>query len=248
MEDVKVNLEIAALISRKAKGLLSREESDRLKDWKRESHENQQIYDCVWSRIQGANPCEKSCKKFDPQKAWNIVSVRIDERPAHKVFFVPLFYKSAAAAAFLFLSGWLLFRWYNLPQPAEEFAFSEIEKPVLILSDSEVIDLEENKKAWIKGEIRHKEKELKYNQSKKNKPFKKTEMHTLAIPEGMCYALELSDGTRVQLNSRTTLRYPSSFSGRERKVYLEGEALFEVAKDKAHPFVVESKQLRTQVF
>ena len=50
--------------------------------------------------------------------------------------------------------------------------------------------------------------------------------------------MTLQDGTVVNLNSASELRYPVRFAGTERKVFLTGEAYFQVAKDKEHPFVV----------
>ena len=57
----------------------------------------------------------------------------------------------------------------------------------------------------------------------------------------------LTDGTIVWLKGRSTLNYPSVFTGRERKVNLSGEALFEVAKDPAHPFIISCGGLTTKV-
>ncbi len=74
-----------------------------------------------------------------------------------------------------------------------------------------------------------------------------TAFHTLEVPIAADYQLRLSDGTVVYLNSETTLRYPAVFAGNERKVYLEGEAYFEVAKDPEHPFKVIVGQLEVEV-
>ena len=52
--------------------------------------------------------------------------------------------------------------------------------------------------------------------------------------------LVLSDGTRVHANAESRLTYPVSFTGNKREVYLTGEALFEVAKDTLHPFIVHT--------
>lgn len=71
--------------------------------------------------------------------------------------------------------------------------------------------------------------------------------HTLEIPVAADYRLRLSDGTVVYLNSGTTLRYPEVFAGNERKVYLEGEAYFEVAEDSLHPFKVIVDRLEVEV-
>jgi transmembrane sensor len=71
-----------------------------------------------------------------------------------------------------------------------------------------------------------------------------TDYNTLQTPRGGQYLLVLSDGTRVWLNAASSLRYPTSFSGHERKVELEGEAYFEVAKimspstNRSVPFIV----------
>ena len=59
--------------------------------------------------------------------------------------------------------------------------------------------------------------------------------------------LILPDGTKVWLNQSTTLTYPSSFSDDIRSVHLEGEAYFEVAKNKAKPFIIESESMRIKV-
>ncbi|WPU92450.1 FecR domain-containing protein [Mucilaginibacter sabulilitoris] len=68
--------------------------------------------------------------------------------------------------------------------------------------------------------------------------------NTMETPKGGQYQLLLPDGTRVWLNAATSLKYPVSFAlSKERVVELNGEAYFEVAHDKAHPFrVVSNKQ------
>lgn len=65
--------------------------------------------------------------------------------------------------------------------------------------------------------------------------------NTLAIPRGGEYQLTLSDGTQVWLNSETELRFPVRFAGNERKVYLKGEAYFDVKKDSLKPFRVQTE-------
>jgi ferric-dicitrate binding protein FerR (iron transport regulator) len=52
----------------------------------------------------------------------------------------------------------------------------------------------------------------------------------------------LADGTRVQLNAATTLRYPNNFSASAREVFVDGEAWFEVSEDDGTPFIVRLKQ------
>lgn len=70
----------------------------------------------------------------------------------------------------------------------------------------------------------------------------------IMVPKGKTFKLVLSDGTMVHLNSHTELRFPVSFiKGQERKVYLKGEAYFEVAKDPEHPFLVEANDMSVKV-
>ena len=74
------------------------------------------------------------------------------------------------------------------------------------------------------------------------------EMNTLSTLRGQNYELRLPDGTKVLLNAASSIKYPSSFLGSaSRKVELLGEAYFEVAKDKAHPFLVYSKGQMVEV-
>ncbi len=72
--------------------------------------------------------------------------------------------------------------------------------------------------------------------------------NTLKIPFGKKFRLQLSDGTMVHINSGSTLKYPVKFiAGENRQVYLDGEAFFDVAKDKKHPFIVNADNLNVRV-
>lgn len=71
---------------------------------------------------------------------------------------------------------------------------------------------------------------------------------TLSTPRGGTYQITLADGTRVWLNAASSLTYSASLNQRgERRVSLNGEAYFEVAKDKRHPFVVKSEGQEVRV-
>lgn len=66
-------------------------------------------------------------------------------------------------------------------------------------------------------------------------------LNRLSVPKGGDFSLTLADGTVIRLNADSRLQYPSEFSGDSRIVYLEGEAFFNVAKDKLKPFIVKLK-------
>jgi ferric-dicitrate binding protein FerR (iron transport regulator) len=65
-----------------------------------------------------------------------------------------------------------------------------------------------------------------------------TFQNTISTPNGGQYQLVLPDGTKAILNAATSLTYPAEFHGSERLVQLNGEAYFEVAKNKKMPFRV----------
>lgn len=64
------------------------------------------------------------------------------------------------------------------------------------------------------------------------------------IPTAEIRELTLPDGTRVMLNSKSTLLYPEEFAGETRSVYLIGEANFKVKPDKEHPFIVKANDFQ----
>lgn len=64
------------------------------------------------------------------------------------------------------------------------------------------------------------------------------------IPTAEIRELTLPDGTRVMLNSKSTLLYPDEFAGETRSVYLVGEANFKVKPDKKHPFIVKANDFQ----
>ena len=63
--------------------------------------------------------------------------------------------------------------------------------------------------------------------------------HKIVVPRGGEYTVELNDGTRVRLNADSELRFPVKFASNERKVFLKGEAYFEVEHDTLRPFRVD---------
>ncbi len=72
--------------------------------------------------------------------------------------------------------------------------------------------------------------------------------NTLTVPYGKRFEVQLSDGTTVNLNAGSSLKYPVNFiNGKNRQVFLNGEAFFNVAKDSVHPFIVNANDIDVQV-
>lgn len=78
-----------------------------------------------------------------------------------------------------------------------------------------------------------KEKEIRYSE--------------ITVPFGQMSQLTLSDGTKIWLNSGTTLRYPEQFGKNSRSVFFNGEAYFEVAKIPSKPFTVNTSDMKVEV-
>ena len=72
--------------------------------------------------------------------------------------------------------------------------------------------------------------------------------YTLETPKGGTYQVRLPDGTEVWLNAATRINYAANFGkGDKRKIQLDGEAYFEVMKDKSRPFMVETEREKIEV-
>ena len=122
-------------------------------------------------------------------------------------------------------------------------------RAILILPDGRKIDLENE---MLRSDLAQSDSLLLF--SAKSLRYRDVDssdtteiFHTLEIPRGGEYLLTLSDGTVIFLNSESTLSFPVKFQGKERRVYLTGEAYFNVAKNTEHPFVVTAGELNVLV-
>ncbi len=127
------------------------------------------------------------------------------------------------------------------------------DKATLVLADGTEVDLEEHQNEEIKAvagaKIVNKTKVLKFSSLANAITINSGEItyNTLYVPNGGIYQIELPDGTSVWLNSATSLKFPTQFVGKERVVSVEGEAYFEVKKDKKKPFIVQTKTANVTV-
>ncbi|MEJ7558497.1 MAG: FecR domain-containing protein [Pedobacter sp.] len=72
---------------------------------------------------------------------------------------------------------------------------------------------------------------------------KNTQTNTILTAKGEQYSVDLPDGTKVWLNAASSLKFPTTFASlSNRIVELTGEAYFEVARDKSHPFIVKTNK------
>ncbi|RQO74447.1 anti-sigma factor [Pedobacter sp. KBW06] len=178
-------------------------------------------------------------------------NIRQEIFPVKKRFFQSTLSRVASVAAVLLViatMGWLFFK----PSSKPELAKTDIEiakiKPgtstaILTLPSGRQIVLDHlaTGKTVEKDGIRvQKTKEGQVVFTVTPQAIAQTRLSTITTPKGGQYEIVLPDGTKVWLNSASSIEFPTSFTGTERKVSLEGEGYFEVAKNKAMPFKVKT--------
>lgn len=162
---------------------------------------------------------------------------------------VPLWRKSLKYAAVLIvlLGTFFLFQQNRTLNPDVKLANDEI-KLVLENGEVQILKVGGNDQVVLSnGQVvgNQKGKELNYVSASS---VKELVYNTIQIPNGKIFNITLSDGTHVYLNSGSSLRFPVQFvKGMKREVFLEGEAFFDVTKDKSHPFVVNADAVHVRV-
>lgn len=169
---------------------------------------------------------------------------------------VPWTYLSIAASVLLVATIGLYFYLSRQPQVkqfSQQAMVADVapggNKAVLTLADGKKISLTDAKNGTIAKEngtsiLKTTEGQLIYQGQKTSNVIA---YNSVATPNGGQYQLTLNDGTKVWLNAASSLKYPLSFEGKERKVELNGEAYFEVAHNKSKPFRVVTSHQEVEV-
>ncbi len=164
----------------------------------------------------------------------------------------------AAAIAIPLLLVWSVYNWKaNLPDDEPVMVEQQAIQPggskaVLYLANGNQVELDKVGKQLIEeGDgtlIEASNQQIKYNEAEEQPAgHEGTLKNTIYIPRKGEFMLTLADGTKVWLNSETTLEYPTHFSQNRREVTLVGEAFFEVHKDASRPFIVNVKGAAVKV-
>lgn len=156
-------------------------------------------------------------------------------------------WKPLAVAASLVLAGFLGFMYYNIRGTGDEVLNSTTEvldldpgtnRATLKMANGQSIALSDQHAGIIMDH-----QQIRYNDGTNildENSLETASTIELSTPRAGQYAITLSDGTKVWLNAETTLQYPSRFTGNDRRVVVDGEAYFEVAKNKSSSFTVVS--------
>jgi len=238
---------IARLITKYLQGTtLSEDEHKDLQKWLNNNPENKELLES----FQESGQVQKELDfigSLDVEAAWERLQ-QGQERPGTK-WTILRYAGYAAAILVISVFSWILLRQPSgQPEKGIQSAAHRYHNDVLpgnnkaklVLSDGRTVELEDrpDKLAEKDGtRIIGKDGEIRYRNSRP-----KTQAliyNTLMVPKAGTYRLVLPDGTKIWVNALSELRFPVQFGAEQRKVYLSGEAYFEVAHDAGRPFVVE---------
>ncbi len=199
-----------------------------------------------------AKRAEEFRLQYDREHSWKKIQYRIKKRKFRRA---AVFSLAASVLIFMTLGIIRMFLISDGSRDALPVLASNLfpekggRKAILTLETGENIDL-----SVQKGIIVNTSNTVAKNTVNECLTYKKPEgdnvvpqMNTLTVARGGEYRLVLSDGTEIWMNAESILRYPTTFTGKSREVFLEGEALFEVAKDTLHPFIVRTKRHSVEV-
>ena len=244
MEDMeqKEQNRIIRMIAAKVTGKdLSPEEEAVLQEWLAEREEHREVYErikqgdgvCELLRLQRVGYGERMARDF---------SCRLQKmRRRHRIGMACKWAGGVAAGMAVICCVWLLYQPKEAPLhlAVQEEIVPGSGKAVLTLANGAQIDvlrMEEGRDGKVLIDVKGREVEAAVDEGRQ----KEVVWHTLTVPAGGEFLYELSDSTKVWLNSDSELRFPVHFAGQgTREVYLKGEAFFDVTKTNgAVPFVV----------
>lgn len=172
--------------------------------------------------------------------------------PVHRVHFMRRWGWAAASVLLVLAAGlWFYNMQQRIAQPVAGIEKTNIapgkEGAILTLADGSTLVLDSLGNGVVASqagsEVLLNNGQLKYNTNSANNNT--VAFNTMSTPRGRHFQVTLPDGTNVWLNAASSIRYPVAFAGDLRKVFVSGEAYFEVAKNEKMPFVVEVSNKET---
>ena len=185
----------------------------------------------------------KTLTTLDPEKEYTTILHRINIKKKKRI---QVFYRAAAILVIVLGIG-LYMKLSVLSRPdisPDTITIKLHDGKIKKLSEegvSNILDKEGNTIARHDGNI------INYRSDDTVSP-QKTVYNELSVPFGKKFRLLLEDGTKVSLNAGSRLKFPVAFTKNgPREVFLEGEAFFDVVKDRQRPFMVNSNGFHVRV-
>ncbi len=242
--------EIGHLLQKYFSGTIMPDEQRLLDSWMKEKEEHKQLFDRLRKDTRFAEEYG-IFREVDTTRAWETFRVK-NGLGRQRRMTTWIKYAAVIALPLLVAGVWLLFPRggeQSIPVAQNTKIVKREASPVLEVVGGGKVILEKEKDKMIEAgqgvEVQQSSGMLVYSDSVVSEYV---DTNVLRIPKGGEFKLQLADGTRVYMNSATDLRYPVAFTGSERRVYLKGEAYFEVAKDAEHPFIVVTDDVQVRVY
>ena len=247
---------IARLIRHSLTGELSEQERGELEAWLLDSEEHQVLFEKIKKEIRISS--ESSLfRSLNDEVAWQKFKTTTRERKRRVYVRRILTYAAVIVLPLAVVAGFLFLNREKdmLPMAPERVIRITPGGPraVLITADQTVHELngvQGQREIEVEKGVVIKQGGANLEYDSLGAPVQEVTlaMNTLKIPRGGEFRLKLSDGTNVYLNSASELKYPVRFDEKERKVYLSGEAYFEVTKDSDRPFYVVTEEVQVRVY
>ena len=226
------------VIAKHLLGVSSAEEKEKVEEWLSEDEGNREYYRKAQQYFDKYYTGEES-RVVDSKNAWDEFVIYADRAPKRYVWRVIIKYVAVLLLP-LFLGGVGYWFWksnqFQVTEVAKEISIEPgTTKAVLVFNSGQRVELTDS--VAFKQVV----EKFKPDHSRIDDSGKIMKYNKIIVPRGGEYNLVLSDGTSVIINSDSKLSVPDHFVGKERRVYLEGEALFHVSRDSEHPFIVETE-------
>ena len=245
MNSFKEKFKIAKILASLFTHSSTPEEEKNYHAWLDENPEHQKIADRILNK-ETYEENSRLIKIFSSQKAWEKVYPLLGNDQSRIVFSWKRSLKYAALILLLIIpTSFLIYNWAIGEQIGEIMPGTRGGE--IILSNGNTLRIPEGVFPEGATEVFVIDSKGINYQTSANKPQVKEIKNTLRTLHGMECHIVLSDGTKVHLNAESQLTYPICFSSKERIVQVEGEAYFDVAPDKEHPFVVKTSHTSIQV-
>lgn len=248
MAQLKIEILILKFINNQA----SEEDINTISDWLEKDVNNQKVFDKLIKTNYTVNYSLKTVNT-DAAKKQFFQKIKQEKIKQNESIFSKTRFRSYykyAAIFIVFLSAFYLFKTNDV--------FTSKVNNTIVKEESITLQLENGRTQVINPvntqKITDNQGKIIGNQNKnkivyaENSNLDKLVYNTISVPNGKRFELVLSDGTSVQLNSGTSLKFPVQFiKGESRQVFLDGEAYFAVTKDPRHPFLVSSSDMNIKV-
>lgn len=235
-------IDIETLILKYLQGKLAEEEKRQLDEWLKDDR-NKKLFSRLVNKQRILVKMER-LDEYDWEKSWKVMEKKLHER---KKFSWKYWGMVASLLGIVLLGTWVFMEKNEKKSPVVVMrgvepggVFAE-----LVLPDGKIVELNKDSNNLFLGEsgkvLRNENGVLFLTQD--SVQLQKVGYSEIRTPRGGEYQVVLPDNSIVWLNADSKLRFPLTFSGKERRVFASGELYFQVAKDSLSPFRIEVEGL-----